>query len=346
MRKELFKRIETKYILFDMIFLVMIVSNVLGFLVGYVSYGLIWPIFFYFVFDVVFIGLLIAGRLTIKIDEIMAVAMVVLNIVEFPFIFYFFGVNGLSFLILGVLSINIFLKGKTKIIIVVLTILVDIIIMAISYFNPQPFIDALAVNSEEISARYKNISADISYVITAIISTIMIYVVYMNNLRIENRNRELLDKISDMSKRDPLTYAFNSKFIEEYMDSLLKEKRNFTAAVYKIASIDHLNSNLGKQYIEILLIALCEILMESSKDKAIVARYSKESFILLFLDNSEVMDIVSDINLKLDSGAVANVIISRAIEKTNSDDTVEIFINRLGNKVKGFGDINGVKDVL
>ena len=56
--------------------------------------------------------------------------------------------------------------------------------------------------------------------------------------------------------------------------------------------------------------------------------------------------VLRGLNLKIDSGAIANVSVTRAYEKYDNSDTVDSFMERLGNRVKGFGGQSEARDLL
>ncbi|MCR5705982.1 MAG: GGDEF domain-containing protein [Acholeplasmatales bacterium] len=346
MQRDMIRRRESKYAIFDAALLVLFIANIVGFGTDYARYGNIWPIYIYFAFDAIYLLLFVIGRFSLRTDLVMLIVVITLNLIEFPFIFYFYGVNGLVYLILGVISNLVFLKGRQRIVMSALTIIFDITVMVIAYLEPQTFIDVLSSDAGEIAARYKNIAADAAYIISAILSQFIVMVLINNQVKLEMENKDLNDAISNMSRRDPLTRTFNKSFMDSYIEGLIKDKRTFTAAIYKISAFDNLVSKYGEQYNEILLVALAELILRECADKAVVARYSKDCFVVVFIEQNEMMDLLSQMNLKIDSGAIANVSVTRAYEKCNADDTLDSFIERLGNKVKGFGGQSADSDLL
>lgn len=346
MQKDVIRRRESKYVVFDAAILVLFIANIIGFGTDFARYGNIWPVYIYFLFDAIYLFLFIVGRFSLRTDLVMTIILGILNLVEFPFIFYFYGVNGLVYLILGVIANMVFLKGRGRIVISILTISIDIIVMIIAYFEPQSFIDILSSSNGEVEARYQNISADVAYIISTILSQFIVMVMINNQTRLEMENKDLTDAISNMSKRDPLTRTFNKGFMNTYLEGLIKDNRSFTAAVYKLSSFDSLEAKYGEQYNEILIVALSELILRECADKAVVSRYSKDCFVIVFIEQENMMDILSQLNLKIDSGAIANVSVTRAYEKYDNSDTVDSFLERLGNRVKGFGGQSETRDLL
>ena len=346
MNKTLFYKIGNKYSIYNAVLIGMILTNIISAISNYLAYGYIWLIWAYLLFSVIYLSLYIVGKITYKYDLIILITFSILNIIEFPFVFYFYGTNGLVYLLLGIILGSIFIKGKKVWGLVALTLIVDVAIMLIANFHSQDTIKALVETTDQIEARYKNIPADVSYIISAGIMILIAYLLLRNYDKITAINQSLTLKIEDMSKRDSLTNTFNKKFITGYVEALIKDKRSFTAAVYKISQFNHLEAKYGPQYNDVVVVSLAEVILNECVDKCIVGRVSKSSFVLVFTDNNDVIQTLSNINLKLDGGAVSNVVISRAVENSVSEDTVKSFFQRISSKVKGFGDANEANDIL
>ncbi len=346
MNKTLFYKIGNRYSIYNAVLIGMILINIICAVSNYLAYGYIWVIWAYSLFSLIYLILYIIGKTTYKYDLIILITFSILNIIEFPFVFYFYGTNGLVYLLLGIILGSIFIKGKKVWGLVVLSLIVDIFVMVIANLHPQETINALVETADQIEARYKNIPADVSYIISACIMILIAYLLLRNYDRITTLNQSLTSKIEDMSKRDSLTNTFNKKFITNYVEALIKDKRPFTAAVYKISQFNHLETKYGPQYNDVIVVSLAEVILNECADKCIVGRVSKSSFVLIFTDNNDVTQTLSNINLKLDEGAVSNVVISRTVENSVSEDTVKSFFQRISSKVKGFGDSNEASDIL
>lgn len=346
MLKENLKKRESKYLLFDITFLGLIIANTIGFAMDYYDYGYSWPVLLYLLFDVIFIALYFVGRLWIKVDMIMTISLAILNLVEFPIILYFFGTNVLVYLVIGLICNVTLLKWKNGCILSIITLLVDLIVMVIAYYHTQNVIPELFETVEELEARYQNTIAYICYFIGSIISILIVSVLISRINRVEKKNKELLEIIEESSLRDPLTMVFNKKFITEYITRLIDEKRDFIAGVYKISSYNQLEYKYGPQYLEVMTVTLSELLLKESVGKAVVARYSKNSFIIVFNEPANAIEIASSINMKIDGGAMSEVSVSRALEKINDKDTIDSYISRLGDRVRGYGEAYETNDIL
>ncbi len=346
MAKDFLYRKGSKYYIFDIVMIALTVINVAGFIIDYNYYGLKWPIFGYVLFALFYLVLFILGRALFKFESFLASSLILLNVLELPILFYLYGTNMLVYLLVGTVSVVVCLKKDRKWIITILILLIDLGVMVLSYKNPQSLIKDLISSDDSIMLRYKNIVADVSYFITVSILMLISEILLKRYANIKRTNQTLTENIRSLSKRDSLTRLFNKKFIDEYIKNLIEAGRGFGASVYKISSFQSLEDKYGAQYNDVITVGLAEIFLGEGVEDAVIGRYSKSSFVLIFSSSDKMNEITTNIDTKIDSGTFSNIKILRGSEVVKKDDTTETFLKRLENTVKGYGDMCEDRDIL
>ncbi len=346
MTKELLYRKSSKYYIFDVIMIALTLINVAGFLVDYNYYGLKWPIFGYALFAFLYLTLFILGRAFFKFELILALGLILLNGIELPVLFYLYGTNMLVYLLVGLVSIVVCIKKERKWIITAIILLIDIAVMCLSYIYPQTYIKDIVSSDDAIILRYKNIVANVSYFITVFILMIISEILLKRYEKLKHINLTLNENIKTLSKRDSLTRLFNKKFIDDYIKNLIADGRTFGASVYKISSFQTLEDKYGAQYNDVIVVGLAEVFLKEGVENAVIGRYSKSTFILIFSNADKMNEITDGIDAKIDGGSFSNIKVLRGHEVVKKDDTAEAFLQRLASSVKGYGDMCEDRDIL
>lgn len=346
MTEEFIYKRNYKYYIFDIILIALTVLNITGFGIDLKYYGLKWPIFGYVVFSVIYLALFILGRALFKFDRFLSIALIIFNVFELPILLYLYGANTLVYLLVGIVALIVCLKKKFKWIMTSIVLLLDFAIMIYSYSHHQTLIKEIISSADLINSRYKNIVADVSYFITVFVLIAVSEILLRRYSKMIQVNTTLKETISTLSKRDSLTRLFNKAFIDEYIKNLIESERGFGAVVYKISSFNGLSDKYGAEYNDVLIVGLSELIMNEAVERAVIGRYSKSTFILIFSDKDKMNDTINNIDMKIDSGIFSNINILKGEESIKKDDTKDTFLQRLSNRVKGYGDMCENRDIL
>lgn len=95
------------------------------------------------------------------------------------------------------------------------------------------------------------------------------------------RNR--FEKLKEVSMYDELTKAINRKFGLQYIDKLLKSKKEgFVLCYIDLNSLKQINDEMGHQYGDDLICFQIDILRETIGEKSTIIRMGGDEFILVF----------------------------------------------------------------
>lgn len=105
------------------------------------------------------------------------------------------------------------------------------------------------------------------------------------------RNKELLNKLKELSLKDSLTGLYNYGYMKERLSSELKRARRY-ALPFSIIMMDidyfkSINDTYGHEYGDKILKELAHLLKNSARDNDVVVRYGGEEFVLLLPDTSK-----------------------------------------------------------
>lgn len=330
MDRTLVTKYNLKNLLYYMVFIGGIACNMFGFIFDCLSYGFQIPYIIYILSGVYFLIVGIAGLVSGKTNIAIYAMFVIIDIVELPFVFYVFGLNALVYLLLGLVCNVIFLTGKGRIVLTILTILCDIGAVIIYKLVPESFI-------EFDGNRFA--PAIVSFVVVAITLCIMSAVLISQYNHEKARNKQLQERLNSYTKRDMLTNAFNKKYANEYLEAMMEEKEEFVVAAYKISSYERLKSKFGTNFCNVGLISLSEIILNHTALSAFVARYSESTFLIIFNDTetAEVKQTLYDINDEISNGISKTMDIKYTSVVVRPDKLINV-INSLSIRVGGFGD--------
>ena len=101
----------------------------------------------------------------------------------------------------------------------------------------------------------------------------------------QNKTDRLLKQMEELAVKDPLTGAYNRRFLLKYMDSAFENcKRDGTKLAVVMFDIDkfkRVNDDYGHLVGDDVIKALSSALMQSCREYDIVARYGGEEFVLV-----------------------------------------------------------------
>jgi len=103
--------------------------------------------------------------------------------------------------------------------------------------------------------------------------------------------KEIQDKIKELSIRDPLTNAYNRRYIFERLEKeLLRFKRTnniFSISILDIDFFKNINDTYGHQAGDYILKEFTTILFESIRESDLLGRYGGEEFIIITYDSNK-----------------------------------------------------------
>lgn len=107
----------------------------------------------------------------------------------------------------------------------------------------------------------------------------------------QNRTNELLKQLEELSVKDPLSGAYNRRFLLRYIESGI-EKHKETSAPLSIIMFDidkfkRINDDFGHLVGDDVIKGFSQVLLQSCRNYDVVARYGGEEFILVMPGASE-----------------------------------------------------------
>ncbi|MCQ2488618.1 MAG: GGDEF domain-containing protein [Clostridia bacterium] len=220
---------------------------------------------------------------------------------------------------------------------------IDIIIAFFSY--AWYFLIMQLDQKYEIAARFSVLSgksfyldAYLDFVVASACIAVLVKILAISFERQQEKTNDLLDQMEELSIKDPLTGAYNRRFLIRYLESSIanaKEKgTNIAIVMFDIDKFKRINDDYGHLVGDEVIKVLANSLMSACRDYDIVSRYGGEEFILVMPGASEEIAIkraeqirMSFKDIKISGGIDRPVTISGGVaELTVSMQTPEDFI--------------------
>lgn len=332
MSLDFFSRYRLKNILYLLIISSAIICNITAFILDIITYKFYPLVMLYPIMIVLFLTIGIVGSVTRKKETALIVLLVILDFFEMPVVYYLYGNNALPFLLLNISCNAVFLKQKSRLILLPLTFLAYVITVVFSHYHPQKFID--------LDAADRTIPAIVSFFAVAVILDILsIALISQYNVE-KKKNSDLRERIDAMSKRDPLTNTFSKLYAEDYITYMIENTESFSASVYKIASYEKLEAKYGSQFCDVGTISLSEEIIKAAAGISLIARYSNSTFIVVYSENDteDVRNAVSQIDDAIRNGISKYVDVISFTETFTNKDTLKTVLNKMSTRVGGFGE--------
>ena len=190
------------------------------------------------------------------------------------------------YMLAGIFTVIPVLKGRHRLICLMVSFTMDIICMGVSYYviqNPFGFIAVRlgAIPALTLSSRY--IDMVCSLLLTSlfvIITTILVMEAYQQE---RAKREELLVKLDDLSKRDELTGLYNRRELFHFLENLSMTDARFFLCMTDIDHFKHVNDTYGHVFGDVVLRTLAKIMTEEirTEDGELAARYGGEEFLLV-----------------------------------------------------------------
>ena len=107
----------------------------------------------------------------------------------------------------------------------------------------------------------------------------------------QKRTNELLKQLEELSVKDPLSGAYNRRFLLKYIESGIEKHKETNAPIsiimFDIDKFKRVNDDFGHLVGDDVIKGFSEVLMNSCRNYDVVARYGGEEFILVMPGASE-----------------------------------------------------------
>ncbi len=217
-----------------------------------------------------------------------AVILLLLNFLEFPFLYYAYGKGTMPYMVLGIVGTAVFMSGHVRKAMLAAEILFDATVILLTYVYPSTI--------EKITEQNSIGSTVCSFVIVAVSVGAMLTLLLKQYDRQQAELYDMGNSLENMAKQDPLTGLYNRRYLTNYIEEKLKnQKQSFFIVLIDIDDFKEVNDTCGHVYGEQVLQRLGEILKWNISGKGIAARYGGEEFMLVFSDSdreglTEVME--------------------------------------------------------
>lgn len=238
--------------------------------------GIIWSLATVLLFLIVFVF----SQITKKYDAAIFIAIYGLNFVVFPALYFTTGGvdSGMPiYFVLGIIFTVLMMRSK----LMVITLVLEAISYAFLFY--YGYKHEYMVASLSNMASHRDIALDFFVVAFCLAFLVKILSVYYE--REQKHTNELLIKLQEMSVKDPLTGAYNRRFLLKYLESgMARNLENNTPVSIIMFDIDKfklLNDDYGHLVGDEVIKKLSAILMESCRNYDIVSRYGGEEFLVV-----------------------------------------------------------------
>ncbi|MCR5654463.1 MAG: GGDEF domain-containing protein [Lachnospiraceae bacterium] len=202
--------------------------------------------------------------------------------------------SGMPLYMLGGLFLIIpILRGRARIICLVISALVQVLTIVYSYTYMDGAKIETTMNKDllthlSLEARVLDMVCSVILVAAFIIVTTMLI---FNSYHKEKRNNEaLMEQLDNLSKKDELTGLYNRRELFRHFEQIdLTGEERYYIAMFDVDHFKRINDTYGHMFGDVALRAISEKLHEVTKDdeKEMAVRYGGEEFVLLLKDTDD-----------------------------------------------------------
>lgn len=230
-----------------------------------------------------------AYRITKKLQACIVGCLLGLNILIFPALY--FTVGGIKsgmpiYFVMGLVFTVLMLDIKPMIVMLIVESIWYILVFRYSYLHPEVS-DAIFVMSDE--AMYLDQAMD--FFVVALSTSVLVKALALCFEYQQKRTNELLKQLEELSVKDPLSGAYNRRFLLRYIESGIAKHKDTRAPLsiimFDIDKFKRVNDDYGHLVGDDVIKGFSGVLLKSCRNYDVVARYGGEEFILVMPGASE-----------------------------------------------------------
>lgn len=257
----------------------MLVVNLAGSIVSLLLQGNSILTYTCFTLEIIMIFFLF---LAIKTEKKMLITSIILKLVlwiEFPLLYLVYREIIIAYFILSIIAITVFSSRKTRVFMIPITFIIDIIVIVYADKINLPN----RVESKYITTLFNIFTYLANGVASGVIAYTLIYYYEKRKMQLDDMNRQL----KYLATHDPLTDLQNRGSIMAILSKKFESDEAFFAAMLDIDDFKHINDTYGHATGDDVLKTFSKNIKEKLKEKGIGGRYGGEEFLLLFNSNEE-----------------------------------------------------------
>lgn len=224
-----------------------------------------------------------ASRYIKNVDGLIYAAIIALNFVVFPLLYFTLGAidSGMPlFFVLGIVFTMLMVDSiKLDIILVALELICYTAIMHVDKLHPE-----IAAKFFVMGDRvYLDTGMDL--VVVSLCIGILVKILSDSFKKQQAKTDQLLAQMEELAVKDPLTGAYNRRFLMKYLETSIANARgnskNMAIVMFDIDKFKRINDDYGHLTGDEVIKALATTLMKCCRDYDIVSRYGGEEFVLV-----------------------------------------------------------------
>lgn len=263
-----------------------------------------------------------------------------ITFIYIPFLYFqTAGYDGtaLMFSLLGIFILAVVFRGRQRIIIVAIDILIYVGCVLVSYWYPELIVPHGAEAAKVVDL-----------LVALVLSTtgMALLTVYVSNAYANEREqiRSLLarleqsnDALAELSQRDALTGVYNrrylSQFLERELDTCTRTGRNICLMMLDLDHFKQINDTHGHGFGDEVLVRFAETLQENLRGYDVLTRYGGEEFVIVLhnINLDEAMVIAERTRIAVSEIEFRNqvhITVSIGLVQSRHNETMESIINR------------------
>ncbi|MCQ2461588.1 MAG: GGDEF domain-containing protein [Clostridia bacterium] len=218
-----------------------------------------------------------------SIDVLIYIVALGMNLFIFPLLYL--TVGGITssmpiFFVIGIVFSVLMIDDRKK----------DIIVAFVSYawYCVLMLLDqkyAIAEKFSVLSGKHLYIDTYLDFVVVSGCIAILVKLLAVSFERQQAKTDALLAQMEELSVKDPLTGAYNRRFLIRYLENSITNAKennsNIAIVMFDIDKFKRINDDYGHLVGDEVIKALATTLLKSCRDYDIVSRYGGEEFILV-----------------------------------------------------------------
>ncbi len=270
------------------------IANMAGFLSNVALFGMSIPTIICGICVIIMVICGVAGLGFKKQKGAAAVMILLLALIEFPFLFYVYGANMGVYLILSIVGLSVYFPRPYHVPAIIVTIFLDVSVMLLAYFHPSTV--------EKTNGQNGLGTMLCSYIIVAVTVAVILCNLISQYMSQHKRILTISRDLEYAAHRDALTGAYNRGYLINTIKQWMSmDNKHFLVVLIDIDDFKKVNDTYGHVYGDEVLIELARLMRQEIKGKGIAARYGGEEFMLLFeeADRQHAVEILERIKAGL-----------------------------------------------